>query len=113
MPIFSNELEANQTKPCAAPTATQDHVQIGHNGGPDFLVQRLFDLIGAKPPEAITPFKKGTPWTGHAKDSELKRLGKLQARIERREKALRDLKSERTTIMNRCIRRMRRSNGLN
>ena len=92
----------------AAP-ATQ--VGIGHNGGPDMDVRQLFKLIGPRKDALPEIFEGGAPWTGHASDEELKRLGTVQGRIARRERALKELKAERTRIMNRCIRRMRRKDG--
>lgn len=71
-------------------------------------VQRLIDQQPKDPPFAI-----GAPWTGHANPEELSRLATLHTRITRKQKTLSDLKAERTTIMNRCIRRMRRTAGKN
>jgi hypothetical protein len=84
---------------------------IGHNGGPDAEALRLFELIGSRSVVAIVPFECGAPWTGYATEAELKRLGTLQARINRREQSLREMKAERRLIMNRNIRRMRRTDG--
>jgi hypothetical protein len=42
---------------------------------------------------------------------EVERLARLNLRIERKEQTLAELRKERTTIMNRCIRRMRRAAG--
>lgn len=86
---------------------------MGHNGGPDMSVAYWFALIGPRPTETVLPFDCGAPWTGHATDEELKRLGTLQGRITRREKALQELRAERKRIMKRCITRMRRSVGKN
>ncbi|OIQ42791.1 MAG: hypothetical protein BM560_01000 [Roseobacter sp. MedPE-SWde] len=69
-------------------------------------VQQLIDLEPKEPPFAL-----GAPWTHHASPEELTRLAKLHTRISRKQKSLSELKAERTTIMNRCIRRMRRSAG--
>jgi hypothetical protein len=44
---------------------------------------------------------------------ELRRLAKLHVRIERKRAAMKELVGERQRIMNRCIRRMRRSEGKN
>lgn len=101
----------SRKKPRVAAIATQG--RIGHNGGPDMDAQKLFELIGPRQDEPVEPFERGAPWTAHADDDELKRLGVLQGRITRRERALRELKAERTRIMNRCIRRMRRKDGKN
>lgn len=86
--------------------------RLGHNGGPDIEAQRLFEIIGPRDPDQPSVFQCGAPWTKHAEDLELIRLGKLQSRIERREQALRELRAERTKIMMRCIRRMRRKSGV-
>ncbi|UOA14501.1 hypothetical protein [Sulfitobacter dubius] len=71
-----------------------------------------FKAIGPKVNEAIKPFQCGAPWTEFASDIELRRLARLQARIERKQKALSELKSDRRQIMVRCVRRMRRERGL-
>ncbi len=71
-------------------------------------VQKLID----QQPED-QPFALGAPWTGHANPEELTRLAKLHHRITRKQKSLSELKAERTRIMNRCIRRMRRNDGKN
>jgi hypothetical protein len=67
---------------------------MGHNGGPD---TPLFGLRAA--------------WLHFATDLELRRLAKLHLRIERKKAAMKDLVGERQRIMNRCIRRMRRTSG--
>lgn len=85
--------------------------RIGHNGGPSMTAQRLFEIVGPKQDTAIELFECGAPWTAYAKDEELKRLGTLQRRISVRERALKDLRAERTRIMMRCVRRMRRKEG--
>jgi len=101
----------------AAPAA-QPLAGIGHNGAPDDgaltlddLAMRLFEVIGPRTDLEIEPFECGAPWTAFATEEELKRLGTLQARIIRREQALKELKAERKRIMNRNIRRMRRADG--
>lgn len=86
----------NRDKTCTAPPATQAPPAIGHNGGPH---APLFGLYAA--------------WLRYADQRELRRLAKLHIRIERKKTALRDLTAERQRIMNRCIRRMRRSKGKN
>jgi len=63
-----------------------------------------------KPPKRKL-FGIEAPWLRFADDAELVRLSKLQVRIDRKEQALKDLRAERKTIMNRCIRRMRRAAG--
>lgn len=71
-----------------------------------------FNVIGPKISEAIKPFQCGAPWTAFANDCELRRLARLQTRIERKQLALAELKGERGQIMRRCVRRMRRDRGL-
>jgi len=88
--------------------AVKPTAQIGHNGGPDMEAERLFEIIGPRPKTAPAVFQCGAPWTAYATDSELKRLGVVQARIERRKRALEALRKERTKVMMRCVRRMRR-----
>ena len=68
---------------------------IGHNGGPALS----------------QPFGIGAPWLGHATEDELARLALLHTRIERRKLILSETIGERSLIMNRCIRRMRRAAG--
>lgn len=92
-----------QAKRAASATA-----QVGHNGGPNMIAQRLYEIIGPRLPSIPPVFDCGAPWTAHATDDELRRLGKVQGRIARREEAIRELRRERKTIMMRCIRRMRR-----
>lgn len=104
---------APRRKKCAAVPTAQGMVDRDHNGGPDAEALRLFELIGPRSVVTIAPFECGAPWTGYATETELKRLGKLQARINRREQSLKEMKAERTLIMNRNIRRMRRADGKN
>lgn len=59
------------------------------------------------------PFGLKAMWLHFAQEAELRRLAKLHVRIELKKANLSDLISERQTIMNRCIRRMRRSAGKN
>jgi len=67
---------------------------MGHNGGP-----------------RVEPFGLRAAWLRFANELELRRLAKLQMRIERRKRGIADLVAERRLIMNRCIRRMRRAEG--
>jgi len=71
-----------------------------------------FKVIGPRVGDAIKPFQCGAPWTAFAKDCELRRLARLQARIDRKQRALAELKTNRRQIMVRCVRRMRRERGL-
>lgn len=93
---------------CAVPSTAR----IGHNHGPDMEAEQLFEMLGPRPSAAPVAFQCGAPWTAYASDAELKRLGLVQGRIERREEALRQLRKERTLIMMRCVRRMRRERGV-
>jgi hypothetical protein len=79
---------------CVADVAVLKPIGMGHNYPSR---PKLFGLKAA--------------WLRFADGQELKRLAKLHVRIERREQALADLRAERTKIMNRCIRRMRRKAG--
>lgn len=81
---------------CVAPATAQEPPPMGHNGPPHM---NLFGL--------------GAAWLRYADESDLTRLAKLHVRIERKERALREMRKERNTIMNRCIRRMRRAAGKN
>lgn len=73
----------------------------------------LFKLIGPRVDVGIEPFQCGAPWTAHATEADLKRLGVLQARINRRAQSDKEDKAERKKIMNKNIRRMRRADGKN
>ena len=101
----------------AAPAA-QPLAGIGHNRAPDDealtlddLAMRLFEVIGPRTDTAIEPFECGAPWTAHASEADLKRLGKLQGRINRRAQSDKEDKAERKRIMNKNIKRMRRATG--
>jgi hypothetical protein len=69
------------------------------------------DLMEQEQKEA--PFGLGAPWTHHANPEELERLAKLHRRIQRKQRALSALICERKTIMDRCIRSPRRTQGKN
>lgn len=86
----------SRKKPCAAPSTTQEPPSIGHNNPP------RTDLFGL-----------GAPWLWFADQLDLARLATLHVRIARKEQSLRDMRKERSLIMNRCIRRMRRAEGKN
>ena len=73
---------SNRGKPrVAAPTTHAP--SIGHNGGP-----------------RTEPFGLRARWLSFAKEIELRRLAKLQLRIERKQRSLDDLIAERKRIMN-------------
>jgi hypothetical protein len=86
----------NEVSVRVAEETVQKPTGMGHNRPPK---PKLFGLKAA--------------WLKYASGRELKRLAKLHVRIERREQALVDLRAERSKIMNRCIRRMRRKAGKN
>ncbi|WP_226554799.1 hypothetical protein [Celeribacter naphthalenivorans] len=77
----------------AEPTVQSDQT-INHKGNPK-----------------IEKFGVGPNWMQFAEEPELRRLAKLHIRIERKTAALQALTKERQTIMQRCIRRMRRLSG--
>lgn len=75
---------------------------------------------GAAPPATRTPgpghnrppiFGIHAAWLRFANRNELRRLATLQLRIDRKQQTLTELITERQLIMNRCTRRMRRSQG--
>jgi len=65
------------------------------------------------PHRKAEPFGLKAMWLHFAQEVELRRLAKLHVRIELKKANLADLIGERQTIMNRCIRRMRRADGKN
>ncbi len=85
-------MKGNGAKGCAVGRAARRG--IGHNGGP-----------------VIEPFGLRAAWLAHASEDELRRLAVLHLRITRRRRSLDEMVGERTLIMNRCIRRMRRKKG--
>lgn len=103
----------NRSRPRVATPATHKPAGIGHNGGPDAEAMRLFKLLGPRTIDFIRPFQCGAKWTNHANDVELQRLAKLELRIQLKTLALKELRTERKQIMDRCIRRMRRAGGKN
>lgn len=88
-----------QSGPRVAASTTQGPHGIGHNSG--------------QATEYGEPFGLRAAWLHFANELELRRLAKLHMRIERRKRGLDDLITERQKIMNRCIRRMRRTKGKN
>lgn len=89
---------------CAVTSIVQNASMLGHNNPPS-------EKIIKPSPESV--FGLRAAWLRFAEARELARLAKLHFRIERKEQALKDLRAERATIMNRCIRRMRRASGKN
>lgn len=79
---------------------------IGHNNPPREPEKKA---AGA----ASEPFGLRAAWLRFAHERELRRLAKLHVRIAMKERALAEIRKERTMIMNRCIRRMRRASGRN
>ncbi|KIC12878.1 hypothetical protein RA19_00280 [Leisingera sp. ANG-M1] len=78
----------------------------------DREAERLAAMIGDNGgPPLVEPFGISAPWFQFANAEEVERLAKLHVRIERRQLILSDDIGERTKIMNRCIRRMRRAAG--
>ena len=51
------------------------------------------------------------PWNDHAKHEEKQRLATIERRLELKKATVEELLAERRTIMQRCIRRMRRAEG--
>jgi len=81
---------------CVVKATTQDTPAIGHNST-----------------ETPALFGLRAKWLRYTKETELRRLAMLHLRIERKKHALAVLRQERDTIMNRCVRRMRREAGKN
>ncbi|WP_152002301.1 hypothetical protein [Roseobacter sp. TSBP12] len=102
--MFNSMLAEARQKYCAPEVGAQGRKErpagIGHNAGPEL----------AKRPE---PFGLRAAWLGFANEMELRRLAKLERRIERKKQALQVLVGERQLIMRRCIRRMRRNANKN
>lgn len=99
MLVSNLNITKNETSACTAAPTTQGLAGIGHNR--------------RQPTETIEPFGLRAAWLHFAKEVELRRLAKLQARINRINRRRSDLVSERQLIMARCIKRMRRLNGKN
>ena len=75
---------------------------------------RLAAMIGDNGgPPLAEPFGIKAAWLYFANAVELARLSVLHVRIERKKASLAGLVGERQSIMNRCIRRMRRAAGKN
>ena len=92
-------MKTSQTKAavsCAVKSTTQDTSAIGRNSA-----------------ETPALFGLRAKWLRYTKETELRRLAMLHVRIERKKHALAVLRQERDTIMNRCVRRMRREAGKN
>lgn len=70
-------------------------------------------MIGHNNPPRPEPFGLRAAWLRFANAVELRRLARLHVRVKLKERALKEVISERQRIMNRCIRRMRRSEGKN
>ena len=51
------------------------------------------------------------PWNSHAKHEEKQRLVTIEGRLKLKKARIEELLAERRTIMQRCIRRMRRAEG--
>lgn len=99
--------------PLKYPIRTADAAaQFGHNGGPDMEAERLFEIIGPRSKSTPAVFQCGAPWTRFASDAELKRLGVLEGRLTRLDRRAKEIRKERTKVMMRCVRRMRRERGV-
>ncbi len=115
---------------CTASPAVQAPPKMGHNQPPEPIpyhialkaesdkkkaqeVDELYKLVGPKITPVVAAFQCNAAWVHHAEMSELRRLAVLQGRIIRAQLRLDDLRAERTKIMSRCIKRMRRLLGLN
>jgi hypothetical protein len=96
-------LAANQND-CGAHSTVHLAAMMGHNNPPPEKVIK---------PQPDSVFGLRAAWLRFAEQREIVRLAKLHGRIKRKEEALKRLRAERTTIMNRCIRRMRRASGKN
>ena len=108
--MFDSVPERKPDSACAAEPAAQ----IGHNRGPSLDTLSAFDLyriFGPAPAPELPAFECGAPWTGRATDEELVEVSRITARIELRERAIRELRAQRKRIMMRCIRRKRRAEG--
>ncbi|MPM20182.1 hypothetical protein SDC9_66611 [bioreactor metagenome] len=86
-----------QRTSCVAPTTARNAPEIGHSRQNEGRKGEPFGLRAA--------------WLRFASELELRRLAVLQIRITRKEQSLAAMRGERATIMNRCIRRMRRAAG--
>ena len=72
---------------------------------PECLQKTSRQIPVSKPPKL---FGIGAAWLRFAKEIELKRLAVLHVRIERKKRALKDLRAERDVIARRCEKRMQR-----
>ena len=77
--------------------------------GADIEAQRLYELIGPKQKDAPLVFECGADWTNAASEDELREVAKLTAWIDRRERAVRELRARRKVIRDRCIKRRQRA----
>lgn len=77
----------------------------------DFVAKQIVKHLGLRPKPETHVFQCGAPWTAYAEDDELRELGRVEGRIQRKERALKELRRERTRVMMRCVRRMRRAEG--
>lgn len=75
----------------------------------DLEAERLYRLVGPKPKEVPYAFECGADWTNAATENELREVAKLTGWIERRERAMRELRARRKVIRDRCIKRRQRA----
>lgn len=71
----------------------------------------LFNELGPAPQEPVVAFRPGAKWTAFATREELLEAAKVEGWIQRREEGTRLLRRRQQGLMQRCIRRMRRSQG--
>ena len=103
-----DQQDYNLGEVCSTPAVAQ----VVRSNPKPLTAKDWLKVIGPRVADAIKPFQCGAPWTAFAKDCELRRLARLQARIDRKQQALAELKANRRQIMVRCVRRMRRERGL-
>jgi len=96
---------------CPPDLDRQEPHGIGHNGGPETDLQRMYQMVGPKKTTPAPTYQCGAPWTGYATDDELKELGKRQARVDMKQAVIDAEKAEMRKTRGRCIKRMRRDQG--
>lgn len=74
-------------------------------------LQKTSRHVAQKPRRKL--FGIGAAWLRFATDIELRRLAKLHVRIERKKRALADIRTERDVIARRCEKRMQRAGRVN
>lgn len=74
---------------------------------PHQCLQKTSRHLTLKPRKKL--FGIGAAWLRFATEIELRRLAKLHVRIERKKRALADIRAERDVIARRCEKRMQRA----